>query len=113
VHWDDLTRELDAWAATQVPATFWWRDDDAGDSGPALSQLFQCSSRHGVDVGLAVVPARVTARIAEAVILQNILLRTTRHRCIIISAKNGCSKCSIGASGSALSSNLMFLDRPT
>lgn len=55
--WDDLTRELDAWATAGRQADFWWRDDDAVAATPALDQLLALSRRHAAPVMLAVIPA--------------------------------------------------------
>jgi len=51
--WDDLARELDAWAAAGSRATFWWRDDDAASDQPALRRLL---SLDAAPLTLAVIP---------------------------------------------------------
>jgi len=66
--WDALARELDAWAATGRVAAFWWRDDDAADSCPALERLFALSAAAGVPLMLAVIPARATATLSAALL---------------------------------------------
>jgi len=58
--WAALAHELDAWAAAGRVASLWWRDDDAGDTAPALDRLLALARRHGVPVGLAAIPARAT-----------------------------------------------------
>ena len=54
--WQDLTGELDRWAAAGRTATFWWRDDDAGAVTPALERLLELTAAHGIVPMLAVVP---------------------------------------------------------
>jgi hypothetical protein len=58
--WDDLTRELDAWAAAGRAAEFWWRDDDAAAPTPALERLLAAQRAGGVPLMLAVIPAKAT-----------------------------------------------------
>jgi len=58
--WDDLARELDAWAATGRVAELWWRDDDAAAPAPALEQLLAAQRGGGVPLMLAVIPAKAT-----------------------------------------------------
>ena len=53
---DPLLRELDEWNFSGEEATFWWRDDDAQKSSPALIELADLSRRYGVPIGLAVIP---------------------------------------------------------
>jgi len=55
--WDDLRRELDAWAERGRIASFWWRDDDAIEPTPALDRLLDLAARHGAPLALAVIPA--------------------------------------------------------
>jgi glycosyltransferase involved in cell wall biosynthesis len=43
---------------------FWWRDDDAETVTPALEQLFALRRRHGVPLGLAVIPKGATPALA-------------------------------------------------
>ena len=50
--WDDLAREWDLWDQSARP-TLWWRDDDAVDVTPALSELRQVAH---VPIALAVIP---------------------------------------------------------
>lgn len=58
--WQTLATELDAWHAAGRPATFWWRDDDAGRVDPALDRLLALAARTALPLGLAVVPAWLT-----------------------------------------------------
>ena len=51
--WDDLARELDLWRAAGRRPTFWWRDDDAVATSPALMELRRIAQ---VPVALAVIP---------------------------------------------------------
>lgn len=55
--WDALLRELGAWQAAGLTATFWWRDDDAHRDCAALRRLVALAEQTGVPLGLAVVPA--------------------------------------------------------
>ncbi len=68
--WDDsawraLAEELDAWRGQGRRASLWWRDDDAGRSDPALQRLLSFAGSAGVPLGLAVVPAWLSAETAE------------------------------------------------
>ncbi|MGB0571126.1 MAG: polysaccharide deacetylase family protein [Alphaproteobacteria bacterium] len=58
--WGALVGELDAWADAGLTATFWWRDDDAADHGPALDQLLALRAAIDVPLALAVIPATAT-----------------------------------------------------
>lgn len=59
--WDALARELDSWTAAGRTATFWWRDDDAVTATAALDRLLDLLGRHGIPLGLAVVPGQAVA----------------------------------------------------
>lgn len=63
--WDRLSAELDAWAAINQVATFWWRDDDATIAGPKLDRLFDLTATAGLL--LAVIPSRAQHCLASAV----------------------------------------------
>jgi hypothetical protein len=65
--WGDLTDELDLWAAEGRTAQLWWRDDDAGEAGPALLRLLDLSQACRLDLALAAVPAVAEAPLAQAV----------------------------------------------
>jgi hypothetical protein len=76
--WQELDEELARWVDLGRMATVWWRDDDAIDVTPQLDRLLALRARHGVGLGLAVIPERATdalaARLAEdggAVVLQH------------------------------------------
>jgi hypothetical protein len=60
--WDRLARELDAWAAAGLTATFWWRDDDAVDATPQLDDLLRRAGE--VPIALSVIPALATSALA-------------------------------------------------
>ncbi|MEE9481029.1 MAG: polysaccharide deacetylase family protein [Kiloniellales bacterium] len=62
--WQTLHRELEAWRESGRAATFWWRDDDAVDGGPALDRLLDLAEQHRAPLSLAVIPARATAALA-------------------------------------------------
>jgi len=46
---------------------FWWRDDDAEVSSPALDRLLALSAKTGVPVGLAVIPGHLESSLAARV----------------------------------------------
>lgn len=54
--WRELDQELDAWAQSGRPATFWWRDDDAVAATPALRRLLELADAEGISPALAVIP---------------------------------------------------------
>ncbi len=58
--WRSTKLELSRWAAKGRAAQFWIRDDDACDVTPQLERLAGFARRHGIGVGLAVVPAKMT-----------------------------------------------------
>jgi hypothetical protein len=55
--WASFEEELARWGASGRPATFWWRDDDAGHTHPALERLLALAARYRAPVGIAAVPA--------------------------------------------------------
>lgn len=67
--WTALSAELDLWAAAGRTATFWWRDDDAGEMTERLERLLVLRKKIDVGLALATVPARMDepfrARMAE------------------------------------------------
>ncbi len=65
--WQAFTLELDAWLGEGRRATIWWRDDDAGRPHPALERLLSLATDLSLPLGLAVVPAWLTAEVADAV----------------------------------------------
>jgi hypothetical protein len=73
---DDLARELDAWGEAGRSASFWWRDDDAAASTPALTRLLDLSDAFRIEVALAVIPARAADPLPAA-------LRERRHLAIL------------------------------
>lgn len=64
--WAALTAELDRWRAAGRVATFWWRDDDARSTGPALDRLLALRHTAGVPLALAVVPWGADRALAES-----------------------------------------------
>jgi hypothetical protein len=62
--WARLADELARWADSGRPATFWWRDDDAGASHPALTRLLALAGALDLPLVVAVVPAWLTADVA-------------------------------------------------
>ncbi len=63
--WCWLGKELERWAEAGKSAQFWWRDDDACDSGVALDRLLQISQRSQIPLALAVIPAALEPGLAE------------------------------------------------
>ncbi len=67
--WVDLDRELDAWGRTGQSATFWWRDDDAVTSTPALQRLLEATATTAgepVPLALAVIPASADSALVQS-----------------------------------------------
>jgi hypothetical protein len=62
--WDDLSRELDLWAAEDRVLSLWWRDDDAVDWTPALARLLDLAGRFETSVALAVIPRPARSELA-------------------------------------------------
>jgi|SRR5436305_4867245 hypothetical protein len=60
--WADLADELDAWAAQDMRAGLWWRDDDAVEATPQLEYLLRLCD--GTPLGLAVIPATARSDLA-------------------------------------------------
>jgi hypothetical protein len=58
-----LVAELDNWPADGLPATFWWRDDDAAEPCDELDRLLDVAE--GRPLALAAVPFFATAALAE------------------------------------------------
>ena len=54
--WDSLKRQLDSFTEKGVPATFWWRDDDACQLVPAFQRLVQLACDTHTPLALAVIP---------------------------------------------------------
>ena len=64
--WNDLDRELEAWAAEGRTATLWWRDDDAVRATAALDRLLDLGDGEGIPVALAVIPAAAEPSLAQS-----------------------------------------------
>ena len=62
-----LLAELDAWAAANMTAELWWRDDDAGEPCVELDRLFSLSDQHAAPCGLASIPVRAGEPLRKAV----------------------------------------------
>jgi len=54
--WQGVRDELTLWEATGQQARFWFRDDDAICATPALRRLEALASRHGIEIGIAIIP---------------------------------------------------------
>ncbi len=55
--WEQLDTALDAALGRGETVRFWWRDDDAGESSPALNRLLEIAEHQNLPLALAVVPA--------------------------------------------------------
>ena len=64
--WAGLLRELDHWRRAGEVARFWVRDDDAIALTPQLERLSRLARAARIEVGLAVIPARLTEPLAAA-----------------------------------------------
>jgi peptidoglycan/xylan/chitin deacetylase (PgdA/CDA1 family) len=58
-HWDELSSELEVWAAQKRIATFWWRDDDLNEPTIALERLMSLREKFDIPLTLAVIPDNV------------------------------------------------------
>lgn len=67
-HWQALDDELDRWAEQSLTATFWWRDDDAGEDNKALRRLLAQAAQLGVPLALAAVPCALTLEAAGLIV---------------------------------------------
>ena len=65
--WTPLDTELARWREAGQALPFWWRDDDAVETSPALDRLVALADRFGLPVHLAVIPAGATPALAETV----------------------------------------------
>lgn len=64
---DTLYAELDQWNFDGVPATFWWRDDDAQSPSTELEQLVNLAKKYTIPLALAVIPEGMTQELATYV----------------------------------------------
>jgi len=62
-----LQAELNHWSECGKRATLWWRDDDACLATPALARMLAVAASHSVPLALAVIPARLSDDLIEAV----------------------------------------------
>lgn len=62
-----LQSELAIWKAEGLRLPLWWRDDDAIAVTPELEAMAARAQRFGMQVHLAVIPARATEELAERV----------------------------------------------
>lgn len=65
--WERVSDELDIWKRERRRASFWWRDDDAGDVSLTLERMADVASLHRVAIALSVIPLKRTARLASFV----------------------------------------------
>lgn len=64
--WRSLSKELDQWRAQGLTARLWWRDDDLVRPTPRLDRLLDVARRCNCPVALAVIPARVSDGLGQA-----------------------------------------------
>jgi len=62
---ESLQRELESWEGAGLCAGLWWRDDDAVTVTPQLNSLLAAADQAGVSIGIAVVPEKADATLAE------------------------------------------------
>jgi hypothetical protein len=92
-----LQAELDQWSAGGQRATMWWRDDDACLATPALGRMLALAGMHSVPLALAVIPARLSGELPEAVAIATqctVLQHGIEHR---NHAPAGERNCELGA----------------
>jgi len=65
--WAALERELDKWRDKNLPATLWWRDDDAQLPSPQLDRLIQLSITSKTPLVLATIPHGVDVSLSEKI----------------------------------------------
>ncbi len=65
--WTALVRELGLWAQSGRTATFWWRDDDAGNDVAKLKELLHLQQSLGVPLAIAVVPGWLSDEVAALI----------------------------------------------
>jgi peptidoglycan/xylan/chitin deacetylase (PgdA/CDA1 family) len=58
-YWQAVHQELSLWRRHGLTASVWVRDDDATDVTEALNQLERIARRFSIQIGLAVIPAKV------------------------------------------------------
>ena len=74
--WSDLEAELDRWSGAGRQATFWWRDDDAVASTPALDRLLTLAD--GAPLALAVIPGNAEPSLVAA-LAEHPAMRVVQH----------------------------------
>jgi len=65
--WHAFAAELDAWLSQGRRASFWWRDDDAGQPSSAFTRVLSLAVDLSLPLGVAVVPAWLSPEVAEAI----------------------------------------------
>jgi hypothetical protein len=67
IDWIPLRSALACCRDAGVAVPMWWRDDDAVAMTPALTQLTALARQTGVPVHLAIIPAKVSPDLADAI----------------------------------------------
>ena len=79
--WQEFADELARWRDAGRTAEFWWRDDDAAQSTPALARLLAMAQQSATPLALAVIPAQFEAdAFAAAGPMITLLQHGTDHR---------------------------------
>lgn len=69
--WGGLVKELEEWRRRGLQASFWARDDDAIALTPQLDRLIAAAAAVHIEIGLAIIPARLTAPLAAYLLSGN------------------------------------------
>jgi hypothetical protein len=64
--WQSVRQELDRWSLQGLKARFWVRDDDACEMSGQLDRLRGLADRHDINIGLAIIPAKVHHNLVNA-----------------------------------------------
>ncbi len=65
--WAALERELEMWRQDNVPATLWWRDDDAQEPSAQLDRLIRLSATSKTPLILATIPHGADDSLSEKI----------------------------------------------
>ena len=63
--WQEVRQELAIWQASGQTVRIWFRDDDAIRVTPALRQLESLARKHGLQIGLAVIPGPAQTELVD------------------------------------------------
>lgn len=77
--WQDLERELAAWATAGRRVEVWWRDDDAGAPCAALDRLLDLAEACRAPLALAVIPAQAEPSLAATLATHSAVVDVLQH----------------------------------